>query len=152
MFSIPIQPTSIFFGLEEHSKKEYGILRKLFVCRRCTHHSLLYIYQIERRDIWKYSVVHGYSILTILEQRTHALYAEKYFSRLLLARVLFGHQVCVWINNVLTLTNAAYYIDIFLTKVTSSFPLFMNIFYSVLYDRYLRVLSKSPTHLRPAYW
>ena len=146
MFSIPIQPTSIFFGLEEHSKKN----TESYANYLCADARIILYFTCTRMrtriqcSAWIF-ISNSKSTLNTYP------FCFKLFSRRLLARVLFGYQVSVWINNVLTFTNAVYYVDILLTKVASSFSLFMNIFYSALYDRYLRVLSKSPTHLRPAY-
>ena len=150
MFSILIQPTSIFFGLEEHSKKNI----ESYANYLCADARIILCFSCTRMNEEIFEIQCSAWIFISDSKWTQNTYpfCFKLFSRRLLARVLFGYQVSVWINNVLTFTNAVYYVDILLTKVASSFSLFMNIFYSVLYDRYLRVLSKSPTHLRPAYW
>ena len=149
MFSILIQPTSIFFGLEEHSKKN----TESYANYLCADARIILCFSCTRMNEEIFEIQCSAWIFISNNKWTQNTYpfCFKLFSRRLLARVLFGYQVSVWINNVLTFTNAVYYVDILLTKVASSFSLFMNIFYSVLYDRYLRVLSKSPTHLRPAY-
>ena len=114
MFSILIQPTSIFFGLEEHSKKN----TESYANYLCADARIILCFSCTRMNEEIFEIQCSAWIFISNTKWTQNTYpfCFKLFSRRLLARVLFGYQVSVWINNVLTFTNAAYYVDILLTK------------------------------------